>query len=83
MGKAIVATPQGVNGLDVADEVRVAGSAHAFAAAVEELLASPESRRSLELRARAAAEAKYDWDKIAEIQAALYRGEDGGGHVAG
>ncbi len=72
MGKAIVATPAGVNGLDSLAGVTVASSAPEFARAVHELLSDPERRVRLERAARAAAERDYDWDAIARRQRQLY-----------
>ena len=72
MGKAIVATPAGVNGLDSVAGVTVASGAAEFAQAVRELLSDPERRSRLERDARAAAERDYDWDAIARRQRQIY-----------
>jgi GT2 family glycosyltransferase/glycosyltransferase involved in cell wall biosynthesis len=72
MGKAIVATPAGVNGLDSIAGVTVASGAEDFARAVRELLSDPARRIRLERDARAAAERDYDWDAIARRQRQLY-----------
>ncbi|MGH9658462.1 MAG: glycosyltransferase, partial [Bryobacteraceae bacterium] len=73
MGKAIVTTPAGVNGLDVEGEVAVARTAEDFAGAVRELVRDPEKRKQLEWRARQSAGRRYDWDEIARRQEAMYR----------
>ena len=74
MGKAIVSTPAGINGLDLEDgrDVIVAETAEAFAAAVARLLGDPANRRALETQARRTAEERYGWDALARAQAALY-----------
>ena len=74
MGKAIVSTPGGVNGLDVRPGVDlvVAATSHEFAAAIVRLSQDAAERKRLELAARRAAEEKYSWDAIAGLQAALY-----------
>jgi len=74
MGKAIVSTPAGVNGLDVApgeDFVLVRDDAE-MARAIERLLATPSEIQRLEAAARRRAEL-YGWDRIARRQAELYR----------
>lgn len=74
MGKAIVSTPAGINGLDLEDgrDVIVAETAGEFAAAIERLLVDPADRRGLEAQARRTAVARHGWDAIARAQAALY-----------
>ncbi|MEK7405951.1 MAG: glycosyltransferase, partial [Acidobacteriota bacterium] len=74
MGKAIVSTPAGINGLDLApgSDVLVAETAEEFAAAIRDLLANPEKRRALGRAARATAERDYDWNAIARRQRELY-----------
>jgi GT2 family glycosyltransferase/glycosyltransferase involved in cell wall biosynthesis len=75
MGKAIVSTPAGVNGLDLTPgaDVEIAHTGAEMAGKILELLANSQRRRELERQARRTAEAKYDWDRIAEEQARLYR----------
>ncbi|HET8550180.1 MAG TPA: glycosyltransferase family 4 protein, partial [Bryobacteraceae bacterium] len=75
MGKAIVSTPGGVNGVDVVPggDVLVSGDAGEQARMIERLLECPEERRALERRARATAERRYSWDRIASEQERLYR----------
>ncbi|MEP7354114.1 MAG: glycosyltransferase, partial [Acidobacteriota bacterium] len=74
MGKAIVSTPAGIHGLDLKDghDLRVTESADAMAASIQELLASPDQRRTLERQARVTAEQTYGWDAIAKVQKKLY-----------
>lgn len=74
MGKAIVSTPAGINGLDLEDgrDVLVAGTAPAMAEAIVRLFQVPARRRDLERNARATVERLYDWDVIAERQRKLY-----------
>ncbi len=74
MGKAIVSTPGGVNGLDVrpGEDLIVAGTAQEFADAIVRLTRDADERKRLERAARCTAEAKYGWDVIAELQAKLY-----------
>ncbi len=74
MGKAIVATSAGVNGLDVraGEDFLLADTAAAFAQAIEDLAASPAQLDEFGRRARASAEARYSWDRMAAAQAALY-----------
>jgi polysaccharide biosynthesis protein PslH len=66
MGKAIVSTPLGAEGLPVTDgrEVRLAENPVAFAAAITTLLDDAAERRRLGAAARATAE-RYGWDAVA------------------
>jgi len=74
MGKAIVATPAGVNGLtlDPGRECLVVTTGAEMAGAIEHLFEHPERRQALERQARRAAEERYDWDRIAKRQKELY-----------
>ncbi len=75
MGKAIVSTDAGINGLDLSpDDVVVANAPEDMARAITRLLDSAELRRALERHARATAEARYGWDAIAGEQKRLYLG---------
>ncbi len=71
MGKAVVSTSAGINGLALAagTELAVADEPGAFAAAIRQLL---RERRGMEEAARAAA-MRFDWGAIAEAQLELYR----------
>jgi glycosyltransferase involved in cell wall biosynthesis len=76
MGKAIVTTPGGINGLDEIVDGRdlvVAQTGVTMAAQILQLLKYPEKRRQIELNARLRVEEVYSWDVIAEQQASLYR----------
>ncbi|MGH9674255.1 MAG: glycosyltransferase family 4 protein, partial [Bryobacteraceae bacterium] len=74
MGKAIVSTPAGINGLDLApgEDVIVARDAGEMAASISALLADPGRRRALERRARATVERLFSWRAIARRQTRLY-----------
>lgn len=74
MEKAIVTTPAGINGLDLADgrDVIVARTGVEMAAAISALIADPGRRRLLEKQARATVEREFDWRQIARKQKALY-----------
>ncbi|MBI5650673.1 MAG: glycosyltransferase [Chloroflexi bacterium] len=66
MGKAIVSTARGVEGiaLEPARDAILADDPATFARAVIALLRDPSRRRALGASARARAEANYDWRKI-------------------
>ncbi len=74
MGKAIVSTPAGINGLDLVDgrDVIVARDGESMAQAIRDLIDEPARRASLEREARATAVRDYDWDVIAKEQKKLY-----------
>jgi glycosyltransferase involved in cell wall biosynthesis len=74
MGKAVVSTPAGVNGLDLAwgADVVVAETGESMAAAIRDLLTDAGRRRAIERQARATVEARYDWDAIARRQKRIY-----------
>jgi glycosyltransferase involved in cell wall biosynthesis len=73
MGRAVVSTPAGINGLDLENgkNVIVTVTAQEMAAAIEELSNNPERRREIERNARQTALA-YDWREIGATQCALY-----------
>jgi GT2 family glycosyltransferase/glycosyltransferase involved in cell wall biosynthesis len=75
MGKAMVSTPAGVNGLDLGPEsgVALAGDAEAFAGAVTVFLQNEDARLAAEQAARRAVAARFGWDEIARRQSRLYR----------
>jgi GT2 family glycosyltransferase/glycosyltransferase involved in cell wall biosynthesis len=75
MGKCVVSTAAGVNGLDlVAGEHYVlAHTAEDMARSIASLLADPALRASLEAKARDRAASTYNWDAIAAAQSRLYR----------
>jgi GT2 family glycosyltransferase/glycosyltransferase involved in cell wall biosynthesis len=74
MGKAIVSTAAGINGLDLEPDVdvTVANAPEDMVRAITRLLDSPEDRQALERNARRTAEQRYGWDAIAEEQKRLY-----------
>jgi glycosyltransferase involved in cell wall biosynthesis len=75
MGKAIVSTPAGVNGIEVRPgiDLLVTPSAVGMADAIRRLVEVPGERQRLEAAARRSAERAWSWDRISERQAALYR----------
>ncbi|MEX2263030.1 MAG: glycosyltransferase [Bryobacteraceae bacterium] len=74
MGKAIVSTPAGINGLDsISNEaVVVAKTTLEMAEHIGRLLQDPVARRELGVRARETAERDFNWDAIARRQRSLY-----------
>ena len=74
MAKAVVATPAGVNGLELSlgKDVLVASGGQEMAQAIRDLLRDPAKRKAMELSARQTVERDYSWDKIAEVQRKLY-----------
>ncbi|MDX1983774.1 MAG: glycosyltransferase [Bryobacteraceae bacterium] len=81
MGKAVVSTPAGVNGLDVRHDhdVLITAGPREMAGAIRLLLSDGERRRRIEAAARQTVVDRYDWDVIAERQAELYRKLRAGG----
>jgi glycosyltransferase involved in cell wall biosynthesis len=76
MGKAIVSTAVGAEGLPVTDgrDVLIADEPRAFASAVVALLRDVDRRRALEQAARALVVERYDWSAVAgELEQALIR----------
>jgi GT2 family glycosyltransferase/glycosyltransferase involved in cell wall biosynthesis len=75
MGKAVVSTPAGVNGLDLTpgSDFLLASSAEEMAAHIETLFTDPAARRRIESAARGRVERDFGWDAIARRQSALYR----------
>ena len=74
MGKAIVSSPGGINGLDLehGKELIVAKDPDAMADAIMDLIRNPHHRLAFERRAREGAERNYNWDVIAERQNEIY-----------
>jgi len=74
MGKAVVSTPAGVNGLDLSpgEDFILVKNAEEMAAAVETLFANSGARRRLEAAARQRVEREFGWDEIARRQCRLY-----------
>jgi GT2 family glycosyltransferase/glycosyltransferase involved in cell wall biosynthesis len=75
MGRAIVSTPAGINGLDLnpGEDVVVVQDGAAMTQAILELFEDAGRRRSVEFRARQTVEREFGWDAVAEKQAELYR----------
>jgi GT2 family glycosyltransferase/glycosyltransferase involved in cell wall biosynthesis len=75
MGKAIVSTPAGVNGLDLTPGVDFAltKTGAEMAREILRLLADRDARQALERTAREVVERDYSWDGIASKQSELYR----------
>ncbi|MBV9507268.1 MAG: glycosyltransferase [Acidobacteriia bacterium] len=75
MGKAVVSTPAGVNGLDLlpGDDFLLVRTAAEMVEAVRDLLSDPAKRHRIEAAARRRVERTYDWDAIARQQTNLYR----------
>jgi glycosyltransferase involved in cell wall biosynthesis len=76
MGKAVVSTTIGAEGLPVTDgeHVLLADEPTTFARAVVHLIRDTEHRRRLEAAARALVLARYDWSAVAgELEDALIR----------
>ncbi len=63
MGKAVVSTPQALEGLraEPGRDILVAENAEAFAAAVLRLLQAPDETARMGLNARACVEKYYSW----------------------
>ena len=74
MGKAVVSTSVGCEGLDARDgwNILVRDEPREFAAAVRQVLADRELRVSLGANARATAERVYSWNVIGESMFAKY-----------
>ena len=66
MGKAIVSTPAGVNGLDLepGQDYLLARTGPELAGAILSLLANPPERKRLEIHARKTVERRFDWEVI-------------------
>ena len=77
MGRVVVSTPAGINGLDLAPgrEVLVSASAGEMADTIVALAANPGERKRIEVQAREAA-LRYDWREIARKQSQLYESLD-------
>jgi GT2 family glycosyltransferase/glycosyltransferase involved in cell wall biosynthesis len=73
MGRAVVSTPAGINGLDLAPgrDVAVATSAPDLAQQILWLSSNPDTRHAMEREARQSA-LRFDWREIAEAQSRLY-----------
>ncbi len=76
MGKAIVSTSLGCEGIEVEDShhLVIADDPAAFASAVVNLMKNPDNRRQLGLAARDLALSKHDWKYIAPLLERVYEG---------
>jgi GT2 family glycosyltransferase/glycosyltransferase involved in cell wall biosynthesis len=74
MGKAIVSTRAGINGLDLISgrDLMVADDPAEMAQAIRALLEDETQRGELERQARATVERDFDWNAISRRQKALY-----------
>jgi glycosyltransferase involved in cell wall biosynthesis len=74
MGKPIVSTPAGVNGLDLNPDkdVKITSTATGMARSILELFEDTAARDSLGRQARATVESRFGWDAIAGRQKQLY-----------
>jgi GT2 family glycosyltransferase len=74
MGKAIVSTPAGINGLDLNPgvDVIVTGTAVEMEQAIRTLFENAPERKSMEHQARLTVERRFDWDAIAQTQKQLF-----------
>jgi len=74
MGKAVIATPEGAEGIDAlaGKDILIADSPQRFADAVAELLADPKKRREIAKNGRQVALKYYDWQIIGKRVVAAY-----------
>jgi glycosyltransferase involved in cell wall biosynthesis len=74
MGKAVVSTSVGCEGLDAVDgqNILIRDDPAAFAAAVTMVLRDSGLRASLERNARTTAEQRYSWNVIGETMRRVY-----------
>lgn len=85
MGKAVVSTTVGAEGLPVSSDehILLADGPQAFARAVVDLVRDVDRRRQLETAARALVVANYDWSAVAgELERALERFAGAGAELA-
>ena len=76
LGKAIVSTTKGCEGLDVTpgENVLIADTPSQFVSRIKEVLATPELRKMLGMEARKLAKEKYSWEVIGKSLFNIYRG---------
>ena len=74
MGKAVVSTPAGINGLDLNPgvDVKIATTGEEMSQAILDLLAHPARRQEMEREARLTVERSFGWDVIAASQKQMY-----------
>jgi glycosyltransferase involved in cell wall biosynthesis len=68
LGRPVVSTPVGAEGLDVGDGVVLAEGAEAFAAGILAALADPPAAAARAARGRACVLERHAWDRIAPLQ---------------
>ena len=78
MGKAVISTPAGINGLELegGHDVAIAKDAAQFASVIETLSADPSQRSAIEKNGRRTAVDRFDWRSIAQRATALYTPRD-------
>lgn len=83
MGKAVVSTPQGCEGLEASEghNILIRDSAGSFAQAVNRVLTDPELRRRLGQNARKTATEVYSWEVIGEEMNSAYAELVAGGEL--
>jgi len=74
MGKAVVSTPVGCEGLDAVDgeNILIRDDADGFARAVVKILAEDRQRQKLEMNGRLTAERAHSWDAIGDTLLEAY-----------
>jgi glycosyltransferase involved in cell wall biosynthesis len=74
LGRPVVSTTIGAEGLDVADgaNIMLADDPAGFAEAIASLLADPQRRQAIARAARQFVERSHDWDAIADQQLRIY-----------
>jgi glycosyltransferase involved in cell wall biosynthesis len=74
MGKAVVSTSVGCEGLDAkhGENILIADDPGEFALRVREVIEDPQLRRSLGINARKTAERKYSWEAIGHDMTRMY-----------
>jgi glycosyltransferase involved in cell wall biosynthesis len=74
MGKAVVSTAVGCEGLDAVDgeNILVRDDPHEFASAVVDVLNDAQLRGRLEIAGRVTAETTYDWNRIYDKMIGAY-----------
>lgn len=74
LGRPVVSTTIGAEGLAVThgENILIADDADTFAAAVQQLLDSPEQAARMTANARQLVQERYDWDAIAARQLQIY-----------
>ncbi|HKD09712.1 MAG TPA: glycosyltransferase [Bryobacteraceae bacterium] len=79
MGRLVIGTPAGFNGIDVISGVDaiVAASPAEFAKAIEHFSEGESDRREIEARARITAVERFDWSAIGKLQATLWTANKG------